>query len=224
MSELNQDYGEKNIDYYGNARPELLQFIAGKVHSALDVGCGAGNFGAMLKEVYQCEVWGIEPEERSAAAAGNKLDRLLNIPFNKEALEKIDKKFDYIFFNDVLEHLVRPDEALLLATELLAEGGKIIASIPNIRFYPVMLQLIRYRDFKYLEAGVMDKTHLRFFTEKSMVRLFAENGLTVETIRGINKHDFRYLNLLNALLFNKLADMKFPQYGIVAVKKTVKGK
>lgn len=219
MSELNKDYGEKNIDYYSNTRPELLEFISGEVTCALDVGCGAGNFGAMLKAVYKCEVWGIEPEERSAAAAGKKLDKLLNIQFNKEALEKIDKKFDYIFFNDVLEHLAQPDEALRLATELLAEGGKIIASIPNIRFYPAMLQLIRYRDFKYLDAGVMDKTHLRFFTEKSMVRLFAENGLTVEKIRGINKHDFRYLNVLNSLLFNKLADMKFPQYAIVAVKR-----
>lgn len=212
-------YKDKNTAYYNHTRPELLPFLPEKLDTVLDVGCGTGNFGLMLKELYNCSVWGVEPDPLSSSEAGKKLQKVINAPFNDEINIPSDQKFDCIFFNDVLEHLADPDEALLLAGKMLKEGGHVIASIPNIRFYPVMLSLIRYKDFKYLDAGVMDKTHLRFFTEKSMIRLFEENGYVIKTIQGINKHKFKYFEILNALLFNRLQDMRYPQYAIVASKK-----
>jgi len=128
-----------------------------------------------------------------------------------------NQKFDAIFFNDVLEHLVDPEEALLACKKLLSENGRVIASIPNIRWYPVILSLLRYKDFKYELAGVMDETHLRFFTAKSMRRLFEDSGYSVLKIEGINKsNNFTFFNILNFLLFKTHEDMKYAQFVVVA--------
>jgi 2-polyprenyl-3-methyl-5-hydroxy-6-metoxy-1,4-benzoquinol methylase len=209
-------YQKKDISYYSHTRTELLPYVPANLDTVLDVGCASGNFGHMLKELYGCSVWGIEPDKKSAKAAQEKLDRVFNAQFDRGWSIPDGQKFDCIFFNDVLEHMPQPDEALLLASTLLTDGGHIVASIPNIRFFPVTLSLIRYKDFKYLDAGVMDKTHLRFFTEKSIIRLFQESGYKVNVIEGINRHKFRYFEVLNKLLFNKLQDMRYPQYAIVA--------
>ncbi|RZK58189.1 MAG: class I SAM-dependent methyltransferase [Pedobacter sp.] len=211
-------YDKKDSSYYSHSRPELLKFIPKNIKSVLDVGCAGGNFGQMLKEIYRCEVWGIEPDERSAEIAKVKLDHTLHSMFDKNINIPTDKRFDCIFFNDVLEHLAQPEEALELASKYLSPGGCIIASIPNLRFYPAMLSLIRHKDFQYLDAGVMDKTHLRFFTKKSMVRLFEQSGFKVRNIEGINRHRFTYLEILNFFLLNSVDDMHFPQYAIVATK------
>ncbi|RZK46827.1 MAG: class I SAM-dependent methyltransferase, partial [Pedobacter sp.] len=211
-------YDQKNVSYYSHTRFELLKFIPKGSQSVLDVGCASGNFGQMLKELYGCEVWGIEPDEKSAILAQSKIDKVFHAPFTKEIDIPVDKRFDCIFFNDVLEHLAQPDEALRLATNYLADKGCIIASIPNLRFYPAMVSLLRHKDFQYLDAGVMDKTHLRFFTKKSMIRLFEESGYQIKTIEGINKHRFKYLTVVNLFFLNALEDMHFPQYAIVAGK------
>jgi 2-polyprenyl-3-methyl-5-hydroxy-6-metoxy-1,4-benzoquinol methylase len=211
-------YDQKDISYYSHTRTELLKYLPKDFKTVLDVGCAGGNFGQMLKELYNCEVWGIEPDEHSANIASTKLNKVINSQFNERIEISPEKKFDCIFFNDVLEHLAEPDEALLIASKFLAPGGSIIASIPNIRFYPAMISLIRHKDFKYLDAGVMDKTHLRFFTRKSMIRLFDETGYKIQTIEGINRHKFRYLEILNFFLLKSVDDMHFPQYAIVATK------
>ena len=212
-------YQDKDEAYYNHNRPELLAFVPSDIKNALDIGCGTGNFGQLLKSKFDINVWGIEPDPKSAAIAQGKLDKIINSVFDKDSLKSIDQKFDVIFFNDVLEHLATPEEALLLAGTLLNKGGHIVASIPNMRWYPVVLSLLRYKDFKYLNAGVMDKTHLRFFTQKSMIRLFTDSGYKISRIEGINKSEnFRFFNIINTLLFNTQQDMKYPQFAIVAQK------
>jgi 2-polyprenyl-3-methyl-5-hydroxy-6-metoxy-1,4-benzoquinol methylase len=183
----------------------------------LDVGCGNGAFGIALKTQRSCKVWGIEPNKQAAAEAGKKLDKVINGLFMLGMPELENQKFDAIFFNDVLEHLVDPEEALLACKKLLSENGRVIASIPNIRWYPVILSLLRYKDFKYELAGVMDETHLRFFTAKSMRRLFEDSGYSVLKIEGINKsNNFTFFNILNFLLFKTHEDMKYAQFVVVA--------
>lgn len=214
-----QLYQTKNDMYFGHDRKELLAYVPSNIHSALDIGCGDGAFGALLKQHTNSEVWGIEPNKIAADMAVSKLDKAINGLFAKDMPELGDKKFDAIFFNDVLEHLTAPDETLSDCYNLLNNNGYIIASIPNIRWYPVILSLLRYKDFKYENAGVMDKTHLRFFTQKSMVRLFTDAGYKVLKIEGINKSkNFFFFNILNALLFNTQEDMKYPQFVVVAQK------
>jgi len=213
----NAIYNDKNSSYYHHCRPELIPFIPSFIKTALDIGCGSGNFGQTLKNIFNCEVWGVEPNEASAHEAEKKIDKIINQSFSGDLAELSGKKFDVIFFNDVLEHLVNPEEALLNCKSMMTEEGCIIASIPNIRWYPVILSLLRYKDFRYQVAGVMDKTHLRFFTAKSMRRLFQDTGYKVITIEGINKDsNFKLFNVLNFLLFNTQWDMKYPQFVIVA--------
>jgi 2-polyprenyl-3-methyl-5-hydroxy-6-metoxy-1,4-benzoquinol methylase len=210
-------YKNKDEQYYSHKRTELLPFIPAGVKTVLDVGCGNGSFGTLLKKERQCVVWGIEPDKTSALDAAKTLDVSINALFSNSVPELAGKKFDVIFFNDVLEHLAEPSEALSACKELLNDDGHIIASIPNVRWYPVILSLLRYKDFKYLESGVMDKTHLRFFTKKSMVRLFENSGYRVHQITGINKHrNFKFFNILNFLLLGTQEDMKYPQFVIVA--------
>jgi 2-polyprenyl-3-methyl-5-hydroxy-6-metoxy-1,4-benzoquinol methylase len=210
-------YKDKAPSYYNHARRELLAYIPDTVKTALDIGCGSGNFGQIVKQRYNCEVWGIEPNATAANEAAQKIDKTINKIFSAGMPELNGKRFDVIFFNDVLEHLVNPEEALKNCKELLMPGGCIIASIPNIRWYPVVLSLLRYKDFKYELAGVMDKTHLRFFTLKSMRRMFNDAGYHVLTTQGINKHTgYTYFNIFNFLLFNSQWDMKFPQFVVVA--------
>lgn len=214
-----KNYKAKDSGYFSHTRPELLPFIDFEITKVLDIGCGNGSFGSMLKSKFGCTVFGIEPDKTSALQASEVLDKAINACFDENIVGLEEQQFDCIFFNDVLEHLTNPEEALALCKRYLKPSGKIIASIPNIRWYPVILALLRYKDFKYQDAGVMDKTHLRFFTEKSMVRLFENSGYNVEKIEGINKHSFKVLNFIKFFTFNLFNDMSFPQFAIVASPK-----
>lgn len=211
-------YQDKNDTYYVNERKELLEFVPPYITSALDIGCGAGNFGRLLKTQFGAEVWGIEPDKKSATIAESVLDKVINDVFDEGSLKKLDRKFDVIFFNDVLEHVPDPDWTLRNCHKLLTPDGVIVASLPNMRFYTLINELLFEQDFKYQDSGIMDKTHLRFFTKKSMIRLFNENGYNVKSIDGINQYPVqgKKMKFLSWLLKKWLTDITFLQYAIVA--------
>ncbi len=140
-------------------------------------------------------------------------DCIVEIPKLPEAT------FDLVTFTDVLEHLVEPAEALRLTKRVLAPGGRVIASIPNIRFWHALMSITRGRDFPYQDSGIFDRTHLRFFTAKSIPRLFEDAGYKIERIEGINPTPSRKFRLMNALLFNYYEDCRYLQYGVVATPK-----
>lgn len=214
--EYEELYKDKTVGYYSNARDEMVARVPAGVKLALDVGCGDGAFGENLKNKRNCTVWGIEPDKNSVATASEKIDKVINGIFVDDMPELKGMKFDAIFFNDVLEHLVAPQEALQLCKGILSEQGYVIASIPNLRYLPVMTSLIRDRDFKYQKFGVMDETHLRFFTQKSMIRLFEESGYEVLSIEGINAIPPTGRKFFKRLLFSKQPDLQFPQFAIVS--------
>jgi 2-polyprenyl-3-methyl-5-hydroxy-6-metoxy-1,4-benzoquinol methylase len=216
-----QLYHSKNNAYYVNDRKEMLAFVPSNINSALDIGCGAGNFGQLLKSKLDANVWGIEPDQQSAAIAESKLDKVINSVFDEDSLKKIDQKFDVIFFNDVLEHVPDPEWTLRNCKNLLNPDGVIVASLPNMRFYTVLNEVIFEQDFKYQDSGIMDKTHLKFFTKKSMVRLFTETGYHVNSITGINEYAVqgKKMQFLSWLLKKWLTDITFLQYAIVASPK-----
>lgn len=210
-------YQGKNDSYYQNSRPEILPFIPLGIQTALDIGCGNGAFGELFKTQRSCTVWGIEPNKTAAQEANGKIDNVINALFSRDMPELANKRFDVIFFNDVLEHLVNPAEVLEDCKNFLSPNGYIIASIPNIRYYRAMISLIKHKDFKYEEFGVMDKTHLRFFTKKSMLRLFESNGFKIIKSEGINTPPApAFLKFFNFITFGTQEDVKYPQYLIVA--------
>lgn len=203
--------------YFRHARPEILPLVPPSVKRALDVGCAGGYFGRTLKERFGCEVWGIEPNEDAASNAKANIDHVVNDIFTDKTDLK-GQKFDVVFFNDVLEHLVDPVGALKVARTHLNDTGCVVASIPNILHFETLYKIIKERDWKYEEAGVMDKTHLRFFTKKSMIRMFEESGFRVDIIQGINPYFFRFIYYLNKFTGNRYDEFKYPQFAIRAYK------
>lgn len=202
--------------YYQHKRTEMIPFIPPNAKTVLDVGCGAGGFGATLKENIKAEVWGVEMNPAAAAKASLALDKVVCSEFNESCIPQ-NIKFDCIVFNDVLEHMAAPEQALRLAKSLLTPDGVIVASVPNIRHFSVVWDLVVNGAWTYQDAGILDRTHLRFFTRLSIAQLFADIGLTVVRCEGINARGVggNKYRLLNALFLNALSEMKYEQTAIV---------
>jgi len=211
---------EKSSDYYGCERKPLLDFIPKDAGSLLDVGCGGGAFGAMLKANRDIEVWGVEPVLSAAANARSQLDNVVHSMFD-ENTDLPDNYFDVITFNDSLEHFPYPGPPLELARKKLNRKGVIVCSIPNVRYIENIKKLLVDKDWKYTEAGVLDNTHLRFFTKKSMIRTLTQSGFVVEAMQGINPHHWSgwKIRLLDFLFHKNIEDMKYLQYVVVASPK-----
>jgi 2-polyprenyl-3-methyl-5-hydroxy-6-metoxy-1,4-benzoquinol methylase len=122
------------------------------------------------------------------------------------------ESFDCIVFNDVLEHVVDPWSMLDRAKERLAPGGRIVASIPNVRHYIVVRNLALRGRWDYADWGVLDRTHLRFFTRASIEELFETADMAIETFEPINP----IKNLRSAFLVGPFRDMRYLQYAVVA--------
>lgn len=218
---LEKEYNEKDESYYAHERHEMLKYIPSDVKYVLDVGCSSGAFGSAIKKKFNCQVWGIEPDKKSAEKARTLLDKVYNTIFDDE-IDLIGQKFDCIFFNDVLEHLVDPFNALEVCKRHLSSNGLLISSVPNIRFFDAMYHIVVHKDFNYVGAGIFDKTHLRFFTKKSTERMFLQAGYEIKLIEGINSikeinnRGYRNFTILNTIFFNSLADMEYQQFAVVA--------
>jgi len=203
-------------DYFANARLELLPFVPPGVRRALDVGAARGGFGQALKAERGCEVWGIEPNAEAAAAARAVLDQVLDCPV-EQALERLPAAgFDLIVFNDSLEHLADPEAVLALMAGKLGEGGSVLCSIPNVRYYKVLRQLVLRGEWEYAEEGVLDRTHLRFFTEKSIRRMFERLDFELLALSGIHVRDRLGLRLLSALTLGRTRDLSCKQFACLA--------
>jgi 2-polyprenyl-3-methyl-5-hydroxy-6-metoxy-1,4-benzoquinol methylase len=138
--------------------------------------------------------------------------------------------FDCIILNDVLEHLVDPFEALLYCRELLNSQGRVVASIPNVRYFDNIWNLLVHKNWEYTDWGILDKTHLRFFTKRSILSTFSDLDYDIETIDGINPlpvlhpHHVKRFRLLNRILWNKLEDMNYLQFAVVVSPKNTEYK
>jgi methionine biosynthesis protein MetW len=148
----------------------IFQLIDGGL-KVLDVGCGTGRLGEKLRLEKNCYVVGVEEDYQAVSLAKSRLDdvvvadveRLSTLPYPK-------KYFDVTVFADVLEHLKRPEKALTFFKEYLKDDGYIIASIPNVANWTLRLKLLLGK-WNYKERGLLDKTHLRFFTLKTTKEL-----------------------------------------------------
>ena len=226
LGRLENAYAEKRADYFECARPEMLELFPSKSRRVLDVGCGSGVFGETLRDRFGCEVWGVEPDSKSAGKASATLHRAIHGCFD-ERLELPANYFDCICFNDVLEHMADPAFALELARKLLAPDGKIIASIPNIAQFPILWRLAVRGRWDYTERGILDKTHLRFFTRNTIAELFERAGFAVEQLRGINEFTYmqpgdsriwKIYRLVAWLPVQRIRDMRCLQFAVVAGK------
>lgn len=155
--------------YERNLRQDVARYIPKHATSALDVGCARGGFDPSLRQALGpgARIVGIEANREAAelAARGSEFEKVLTGYF-PQVLEDREETFDLICFKDVLAHLVDPWSVLRSTHRFLAPGGHVLASIPNVKYAPVVWGLAR-GNFNYTEAGILDRTHLRFFTRRT---------------------------------------------------------
>ncbi|WP_431050212.1 methyltransferase domain-containing protein [Roseateles sp. L2-2] len=207
------------FDYPHSARREMLPFLPPGSQRVLDVGCNTGAFGEAVKQTRPgTEVWGIEPDAGAAERATQHLDRVMQ-GFFGPGLPLPESHFDAITFNDVLEHMPDPWAALNHAAPLLAPGGVVLASLPNLLHLDTIWPLVHDRDFRYEPCGVRDRTHLRFFTRTSALRMFEECGYEVLSVQGINEQWYTSSirrRLAFRLFGRQLEETKWVQFAFVA--------
>lgn len=164
---------------------EVTGIVAGMLSPGarvLDVGCGAGALARVLCRTCSIELMGVEPE---AARAERARSYGLNVRtgYLTPLLLREIGLFDFVLLADVLEHLSEPQSLLILAREALRKNGSLIVSVPNVAHWSVRLCLAR-GVFDYAESGIMDATHLRWFTKIGACKLLQSSGLSVVEYRG----------------------------------------
>ena len=202
-------------DYFSHERSSLRKLIAGLNHSVLELGCASGKLAASLVESGQATaVDGIEFNSSAAAAAEGTLRKVYCADLNTFDFEVLEAQYDVLVAADVLEHLIDPWRVLRSAIDRVQPGGQVIASVPNVRYHKVIADLIFRGDFRYTPSGVLDRTHLRFFTRKTVRQLFSGSGLTeIEVLPADSGRTG-----LKRLLFFFLGDFGHPQLYIRAIK------
>jgi O-antigen biosynthesis protein len=179
------DYSRQAAGHYPeSSNTALFEVIAGSPRRVLELGCASGAFGAALKVRFpEAAVTGIEAGSAAAKAAAARLDRVIlsrieDLDFESAGLAK--GEFDTVIAADILEHLVNPWDVLVRLKPLLAPGAQVVASIPNVRNAILIAALAVNGRWQYRERGLLDITHLRFFTLEEIRRMFAETGYRYE--------------------------------------------
>lgn len=203
--------------YFVNSRPEMLPFVPDSASVLLEIGCGSGTFATGLKERRAAagspvEIWGVEMDEQAARQASQVLDRVLHGDVATVGDQLPPEHFDCVILNDVIEHVPEPAALLQSLRPLLKSDGHLVASIPNVRYFFNVVDLAVHGRWEYADEGILDRTHLRFFTRSSMMTLLTENGFQVETMVGINPTGSAKFHLVNLLTLGRLSDMKYLQF------------
>jgi len=205
-------------EYYLGSRDDLVRLIPAGTRKILEIGCAAGMTGKTLKELGFEEVVGVELREDVAQDAQAFYDRVIIGDVEKIQLPYEKGYFDCILYGDVLEHLIDPWRLLREHNLLLGQGGAIICSIPNVRHYKNTKKLLIRGEWEYRERGVLDRTHLRFFTVKSIRAMVGDAGFEI-TAMIKRPSGAKWLKWLNLALHNSLIDHLVLQYVLVAVKR-----
>jgi 2-polyprenyl-3-methyl-5-hydroxy-6-metoxy-1,4-benzoquinol methylase len=214
--------------YRSQRRADVLRLLPALKHSlkVLEVGCGEGAFSAEIPG--ETETWGIEPDRHSAAVAQGRLTRVFACTFEECKAELPDRYFDLVVCNDVIEHMIDHDAFLRSIRDHMAPGCYLVGSLPNVRFYRNLFDLIVARDWHYQDSGILDRTHFRFFTLRSVRRSLEGAAFEVKRLEGLNQlhpwgWDLRTVAerlFRHALIFlsaGAARDINFLQIGFLAV-------
>lgn len=162
----------------------MVPYLPQRARRILEIGCGKGafrtNFGSDV------DYWGVEPHRQSAIIASQRLSRVLLGGLFEVADSLPESYFDLIVCNDVIEHIADTEALMRLLRNKLADDGCLSGSIPNVRQSENLYKLLVDKDWKYQSSGILDRTHVRFFTKKSIKTLFSDHGFALEMLGGIN--------------------------------------
>jgi O-antigen biosynthesis protein len=193
--------------YRGGPSDTVLNLLVQQPRFVLDVGCSVGDFAAAIKTRFpQSRVWGIEPNREAAGIASRRIERVLCQPieavdWEQEGVQRGD--IDTVVLCDVLEHIYDPWKTLLTLRNLVSPTAQLLLSIPNVRNAPLIQDLISGH-WRYRKAGLLDITHIRFFTRQDMYRMFYQTGFRVVATASSRCP-------LSAEIFQKQINGSFPQ-------------
>lgn len=203
--------------YFNAERLELLDFLRphGNHAHSIDIGCGAGRFGQQLLAAglsQRCDA--VEPHAPAAQQARERLHQVWNLPL-EAALDVVAwPQYDLVIMADVLEHLLDPWQVLAQLQQRVRHGTKLLLSVPNVRHKSVVFPLLLHGRFDYAAAGIMDRTHLHFFTRSSICAAVQQAGWRILDIAPFLKRKYRRCWFPQWLL----ADFFAVQYFLIAAK------
>ena len=179
-------YHAKPAAYYANARRDWLRALPRRAELAvLEIGCGSGATGALALSEGLCRRWvGVERHGPAATEAEGVLTSVHAGDVESLELPYPESSFDVLVMGEVLEHLREPAAALIRLAKFVRPGGLALASTPNVGHWRVIAGLALGR-FDYEDEGVMDRTHLRWFTPASLAEMFAAAGFTDVAVNGM---------------------------------------
>jgi methionine biosynthesis protein MetW len=169
---------------YENPRPEVQALVPGTARRILDLGCSSGALGAALKARQRAEVVGVELDPSYARDAGERLDRVIvgDLETLDLAAQDLGGAFDCLIAADVLEHLRDPWATLRQAARLVAPGGTVVVSLPNVRYWETLVTLLVHGSWPRRDQGIFDRDHLRWFTLSDARELLSQAGLRVTDV------------------------------------------
>lgn len=212
MIDLAGIYQAKEEQYFKQVRSEIIHLLPPHLHRILEIGCGEGFTLAHLRTAGHCR-WtvGVELVPQAAHEASRRVDEVYVGNIEQMSLPIAPSSMDAILCLDVLEHLIDPWSVIGKLHALLKPGGVIVASIPNVRHFRVIVPLVLGGRWDYMPSGLLDKTHLRFFTRKSAIALMECSGLRVDAIEatGLTGRRSRLVNALTLSLARPWLEFQF---------------
>jgi SAM-dependent methyltransferase len=190
--------------YFEFTRTEIASLLPATANRILELGCGHGNTLRWLKERYpMAETVGVEFWPDAREQLSRNADIAITADLEQPLPDELAGEFDLILALDVLEHLRHPVEVLGNVVKHLSPNGRVIVSLPNISHISVTAPLLFKRQFRFTDAGVMDRTHLRWFTEENAVGLLNAVGLHVSdgVVNGVDGPKSRMLDMATLGLF-----------------------
>ncbi len=204
MSKYSEKFLDINVDK-NSSHARIVNLIK-EGSKVLDFGCASGYLGGILIQNKNCEVIGLEFDKEDAKKAKDKGYKdvvICDLDLDNWEDELGKQKFDVAVFADVLEHLKYPEKVLEKTKKLLTKDGEIIVSVPNIAHLSVRLELLN-GSFEYEDMGILDKTHLKYWTRDSFLRMANKLGLYAENIEAV-------IEEVPEELLGKYADVKSPK-------------
>ncbi|GGX36539.1 class I SAM-dependent methyltransferase [Undibacterium squillarum] len=173
-------YADKKAEYFSHIRKDIQSLLPAYSERVLEIGCGGGGTLQWLTSAgYAGQTVGIEICWEAAIHAAEHVTEVINAPV-EQALDCLaGQKFQLILCLDVLEHLIDPWSILSQLYPYLAPGGRIIISLPNIRHHSILLPLLLNGSWNYTSAGILDQSHLRFFTRSTAIRMLESQGYRI---------------------------------------------